>query len=114
MLFGGLQTRAVIAGLLGVVTSPVDPRTTKRRVTMRSATITEAGVNVVTVEDYVPDDERGILPAYVADARTRWQSVTVSEEFDAGPGGYDGETTVPADLDHPLAGQVFPATDGVN
>lgn len=30
------------------------------------------------------------LDAYVADAKTRWQSVTVSDEIDHGPGGEHG------------------------
>jgi hypothetical protein len=57
--------------------------------------------------DYVRPD---FLDAYVADARTRWQSVEVSEEPDAGPGGYHGETNVPEGLNHPLAGRSFAAT----
>ncbi len=95
-----------------------DPRVTKRRVTMRNVQLApepdDKGNPVYLVTeavDYVPDDERGLLEPYLAEARTRWQQVTVSEEFDAGPGGYDGQTAVPAVLDHPLAGQVFPATD---
>jgi hypothetical protein len=48
--------------------------------------------------------------AYVADARTRWQTVEVGDEPDAGPAGYDGATHIPATLDHPLAGQTIPAT----
>lgn len=35
------------------------------------------------------------LDAYVADARTRWQAVSVSDEPDHGPGGVDGAYTVP-------------------
>lgn len=95
-----------------------DPRITKRRVTMRNVQLApepdEDGNPVyLTTEavDYVPDDDRGLLAPYVADARTRWQQVTVSKEFDAGPGGYDGTTAVPPRLDHELAGQIFPATD---
>lgn len=91
-----------------------DPRIDKRRVTMRSSTL--AGVDadgndvyrVMEAVDFVRPD---FLDAYVADARTRWQVVEVSDEPDAGPGGYDGATHVPAGLDHPLAGQTFPATD---
>lgn len=90
-----------------------DPRVDKRRVTMRSSTL--AGVDgegrdvyrTMEAVDYVRPD---FLDAYVADARTRWQVVEVSDEPDAGPAGYDGETHVPAHLDHPLAGQTFPAT----
>jgi len=57
--------------------------------------------------DYVRED---FIEAYVRDALTRWGSVEVSKEYDAGPGGYHGATHVPAQLDHPLAGQTFPAT----
>lgn len=86
----------------------VDPRITKRRVTMRSVTLDSVG-DVVTTEasDYVRPDH---LDAYVKDAQERWQSVQVSDEFDAGPGGYEGTTSVPADLDLPDAGVVYPAT----
>lgn len=85
-----------------------DPRVDKRRVTMRSVTLTPDGVTAVAeAVDYVRPD---FLDAYVADARTRWQSVMVSDEPDAGPGGYDGATHVPSHLDHPLAGQTIPAT----
>lgn len=86
---------------------------TKRKVTMRSVIAVEpspdrpSGTLEVLVEDYVRPD---FLDAYVADAQLRWQSVTVSDAPDAGPGGYDGQTSVPAGLDHPLAGQTFPAT----
>lgn len=38
------------------------------------------------------------LDTYVADAQTRWQSVTVSDEIDHGPGGEDGEYNLPAHL----------------
>lgn len=74
---------------------------------MRSAVLAEDGVHIHEVADYVRPD---FLDTYVADARTRWQTVTVSETPDAGPGGYHGETHVPAHLDHPLAGQTFAAT----
>lgn len=91
-----------------------DPRITKRRVTMTSFVVTgvdDEGKPVVQQHqavDYVRPD---FLDAYVTDARTRWQQVEVSDEPDAGPGGYDGATYVPAGLDHPLAGQTFPATN---
>lgn len=85
-----------------------DPRVTKRRVTMRSATLGADGeIHTMEAVDYVRPD---ILAAYVADARTRWQQVEVSDEPDAGPGGFDGATHVPARLDHPLAGATFAAT----
>jgi hypothetical protein len=57
--------------------------------------------------DYVRPD---FLDAYVADAKTRWGTVTVSDEPDAGPAGYHGQTVIPEQLDHPEAGQVFEAT----
>jgi len=77
------------------------PDIDKRRVTMRNfvTTVGEDGVPQVHVHeaiDYVPPD---ILDAYVADARTRWQAVSVSEEPDAGPGGYEGDTNIPIHLD---------------
>jgi hypothetical protein len=85
-----------------------DPRVTKRKVTLQSATLAPDGnVYTTVMTDYVRPD---FLDAYVADAQTRWQVVTVSDEPDAGPGGYHGETVVPENLTHELAGQVFPAT----
>lgn len=88
---------------------------TKRRVTMRSVSLAANG-DTVKVEkvDYVPDDVRGggnVLEAYVAKARELWQFVEVSDDFDAGPGGYHGQTHIPAGVDHPLAGQTFAATE---
>lgn len=90
-----------------------DPRIDKRRVTM--VNIIPMGVDADgepvfhrhEAVDYVRPD---FLDAYVASAQERWQSVIVSDEPDAGPAGYDGATHVPEDLDHPLAGQTFPAT----
>lgn len=84
-----------------------DPRVTKRRVTMKSVSLNATG-DTITYEavDYVRPDH---LDAYVADARTRWQAVTVSDEPDAGPGGYEGETFVPAHLPLPDAGVLYPA-----
>jgi hypothetical protein len=90
-----------------------DETITKRKVTMRSVVAVEPsperpdGVLAIEASDYVRPD---FLDAYVADAQTRWQSVKVSDEPDAGLGGYHGETHVPAGLDHPLAGQTFAAT----
>lgn len=84
------------------------PEITKRRVTMRSKFLTADGLEAVhEAVDYVRPDH---LDAYVADAKTRWQYVGVSEEPDAGPGGYHGETSVPAHLPLPDAGVVYPAT----
>ena len=85
----------------------IDPRITKKKVTMTNVFAIAEGTAQHEVVDYVRPD---FLDAYVADARTRWQLVTVSDEPDAGPGGYDGQTSVPADLNHPLAGQTFAAT----
>lgn len=85
-----------------------DPRITKRRVTMRNFVAVSADeVHTHEAVDFVNPE---FLDAYVADARTRWQSVEVSDEPDAGPGGYDGQTAVPAGIDHPEAGTVRPAT----
>lgn len=81
---------------------------TKRRVTMRSVVAAPGGAtHVHEAVDYVRPD---FLDAYIADAKKNWQLVEVSDEPNAGPAGYHGETTVPAHLDHPLAGQTFPAT----
>lgn len=97
-----------------------DPRIDKRRVTMVSViadptqTIVDDDGKVKvasithTAVDYVRPD---FLDAYVADARSKWQTVIVSDEPDAGPGGYHGQTHVPDHLNHPLAGQTFEATD---
>lgn len=90
------------------------PEITKRRVTMRSVQLAPNGDSITTEKvDYVPDDVRGganVLEAYVTKARELWQFVEVSDEPDAGPGGYDGQTHIPAGVNHPLAGQTFPAT----
>lgn len=88
------------------------PEITKRKVTMSDPKPVkdDGGQWVVTLGsavDYVRPD---FLDAYVADAQTRWNSVVVADEPDAGPGGYHGETRVPAHLDHELAGQTFAAT----
>jgi hypothetical protein len=84
------------------------PDITKRRVTMTSTVATPTGVAQHQAIDYVRPDH---LDAYVADARTRWQLVEVSDEPDAGPGGYDGATFVPAHLPLPDAGVTYPATE---
>jgi hypothetical protein len=83
---------------------------TKRRVTMRNfVAVSATVVHTHEAVDYVRPD---FLDAYVADANTRWQEVVVSDEPDAGPGGYHGETVIPESLEHPLAGAVFAATEG--
>lgn len=91
----------------------MDEQITKKRVTMTS--VVAAGVdakgkqlyNTHEAVDYVRED---FLDAYVAANLRNWQQVVVSDGYDAGPGGYHGETHVPAHLDHPLAGQTFAAT----
>ena len=73
-----------------------DDRIDKRRVTMRTAVALPDGNTAIhECVDYVRPD---FLDAYVADAQTRWQVVEVSEEPDAGPGGYDGDTHIPEQL----------------
>ena len=91
-----------------------DTTITKRRVTGVNVTVKsiDPDTGEVTFDrhdftDYVRPD---FLDAYLADARTRWQLVTVTDEPDAGPAGYHGATHVPANLEHPLAGQTFSAT----
>lgn len=97
-----------------MATKKKDPRITKRRVTMVNvvfAGVDSDGQEVFhrhEVNDYVRPDH---LDAYVSDAQKNWPSVTVSDEPDAGPGGYDGQTAVPAHLDLPDAGVVYPATE---
>jgi hypothetical protein len=87
-----------------------DPRVTKKRVTsVAYSTVLDGDGNPVVnkheVVDYVRED---FLDAYVDGQRAAgWQDVQVSEEYDAGPGGYDGGTYVPEHLDHELAGQFF-------
>lgn len=74
---------------------------TKRRVTMTSVVavpISEQfpdGLATHQAVDYVlPED----IDAYVSNAQTKWQRVEVSDEPDAGPGGYDGPTDRTAHL----------------
>lgn len=86
-----------------------EPTVDKRRVTMTNVTLNADGSTAtLTATDYVRPDH---LDAYVADARTRWQLVEVSEEPDAGPGGYAGQTAVPENLDLPDAGVVYEAEE---
>jgi hypothetical protein len=71
------------------------PRVEKRKVTMKSAVIlSDNTTGEITASDYVPVD---ILDDYVADARTRWQLVTVEnpDKHDPGPAGDDGPTNRP-------------------
>jgi len=91
-----------------------DEVVTKRRVTMRSTVIVgtdKDGKNLYQDHEAVDFVRPDFLDAYVEDARTRWQLVTVSDEPDAGPGGYHGATHIPESLDHALAGQTFAATE---
>jgi len=83
------------------------PEITKRRVIMTNAIATPDGIRTHVVTDYVRPDH---LDAYVTDAKERWQMVEVSDEPDAGPGGYDGATFVPDHLPLPDAGTTYPAT----
>lgn len=90
-----------------------DDRVTKRRVTCRMVQAApEPGMPDLewTKVDYVPDDDRDVLNAYVAAHRADGWQVSVSAEFDAGPGGYHGQTAIPEFLDHPLAGTVYAET----
>jgi len=77
-----------------------DERIDKRKVTMRNfvTTVDEDGAPVVHTHEAVDYVRPDFLDTYVADAQTRWQSVTVSDEPDAGPGGYEGDTNVPEHL----------------
>lgn len=81
-----------------------DPRVTKRRVTMISyGVVVDADTGKPqTLEykavDYVRPDH---LDEYVAKAQENWAHVTVSDEPDAGPGGYHGQTVAPDGTVHP-------------
>lgn len=78
--------------------NPPDGVLQKRRVVMESGSLLPDGsIQRHGVVDYVPTD---ILDAYVTDAQTRWQAVTVPEPdvHDPGPGGDDGATHYPAHL----------------
>jgi hypothetical protein len=69
---------------------------TKRRVTMTSYIATPVGFDTHLAVDYVGPE---LIDAYVADASLRWQLVEVSVDLDAGPGGFYGDTIVPAHLE---------------
>jgi len=77
-----------------------DPRITKRRVTMTTfvAQVGENGEPYIERHEAVDYVRPDFLEMYVKDAQTRWQSVVVSDEPDAGPGGYDGDTNIPDHL----------------
>lgn len=114
-----------------------EQQVTKRRVVLVNSAFVGTGPDGrdlyqrTEMTDYVLDDVRdgvNVLEAYLAAARQAWQSVTVSDEYDAGPGGFHGQThipdviVVPAAADgsaperryniaHPAAGQTFAATE---
>lgn len=72
------------------------PTDEKYRVTMRNITVLPDGESAtLEATDYVPSS---ILDAYVADARSRWQLVEVSDEPDYGPAGPKGPTVIPENL----------------
>jgi hypothetical protein len=78
------------------MTEPTAPADPKYRVTMRSVSLAPDGSLIERERlDYVP---LSILAAYVESVRPNWQSVTVSDEPDYGPGGEDGDTHIPAHL----------------
>lgn len=88
---------------------------TKKRVTMINAVaagILDDGTVVTHVHnavDYVREDH---LEAYLAALGGKWDSVSVSDEYDAGPGRYAGATWVPDTLEHEEAGWFYPADAG--
>ncbi len=98
-----------------------DPRIDKRKVTLTNYIVipvdgAEPEVHKHKVEDFVGPEylEEYLRVARTPDPKTgapRWQQIEVSEEPDAGPGGYHGETSIPAELNHPLAGTVLAATE---
>lgn len=90
------------------------PEITKRRIQMRNTVflgVDDKGENQFATSEAVDYVRPDFLDAYVADARARWQYVHVGDGPDAGPGGYEGQTVIPATLDHPEAGKLFPAED---
>jgi hypothetical protein len=70
----------------------------RRRVTMTNAVATANGVEIHQAEDFV---DVANIDVYVADAKTRWQSVTVGDAPDHGPGGVDGSYDVTAAVNPP-------------
>lgn len=117
-----------------------DERVTKRKVVLTSVTTTgtdSEGRPVILTQqavDYWDAARPGLIDALKQAALAAgWQSVEVGAEPDAGPGGYHGQTHVPASLavntpqldgagnllgyttaevpvQHQLAGATFPAT----
>ncbi len=74
-----------------------DPRVTKRRVTMRNRFLIP-GTDAIQIQEAIDYVRPDFLDAYVEDAKTRWMEVEVSDKPDAGPGGYEGQTFIPAVL----------------
>lgn len=68
---------------------------------MTNAVATANGVEIHQAEDFVDVEH---LDVYVADAKTRWQAVTVGDEPDHGPGGAEGTYDVDAALNPPQEG----------
>jgi hypothetical protein len=80
--------------------SKADPRVTKRRITAtRVRAVQRDGhqeIQTTQTVDYVDSAQPGLIDATVAHLQELgWEAVEVSEEPDAGPGGYDGATHVP-------------------
>jgi hypothetical protein len=73
----------------------------RRRVTMTNAVATANGVEIHQAEDFVDITH---IDAYVADAKTRWQAVTVGDEPDDGPAGAAGSYDVAAATTPPQEG----------
>ena len=87
---------------------------TKRKVVMHGFWVnpTTGEAEPIEANDYVRPDH---LLGYIEDAKTRWPFVTsyedaMASEPDAGPGGYHGQTTIPAGS--PDMGAVIEATPG--
>ncbi len=103
--------------------SAPDTRIDKRCVTLTNYVVVETDdgpqIYVHQVKDYVGPE---YLAEYLEEAQAvdpntggpRWRKVDVSEEPDAGPGGYDGETNIPEKLNHPEAGTKRLATTKEN
>lgn len=97
----------------------IDPRITKKRIELTSVSYSgkdDDGNDLYhkyEVVDYIDSARPGLLEAAVAAAQAAgWQNIKVSDEFDAGPGGYDGPTHIPAEWGHEFSGQTFEATPG--
>lgn len=72
----------------------------RRKVTMKSVGLAVNGeTQIHEAVDYVDIEH---LEVYVADAKTRWQSVVVGDETDHGPGGEDGHYNLHAATHAPV------------